>query len=123
MRPAIVRVRAAKSSSVGVVSALRYQPGESLDGGRDRTDDVEEVRDMKLGRLGEWRPVMLMEVLGTMYSISMAVLPFRTSEVVFILCEPAELQEDDLDSRLQCRRVAQETIQYDCCSLHRVTYR
>lgn len=111
MRPAIVWVRAAKSSSVGVVSALRYHPGESLDGGRDRTDDVEEVRDMKLGRLGEWRPAMLMEVFGTMYSISMAVLPFRTSEVVFILCEPAKLRgDDDLISRLQFPPSFQEVI-------------
>ena len=84
IRLTTVFARFAKSSSVGVVSSLRYQPGESLDTGRERVEDVEDVRACKEGRVGGGRPMMDARDLGTMDSMAYAVRPLSTSEVVFI---------------------------------------
>lgn len=88
MRLTKVFVRLAKSSSVGVVSALRYQPGESLETVRERGDDEDEDgREATAGRMGEGVPIRLARALGIMFSMCQAVRPFSMSEVVFIVAE------------------------------------
>lgn len=94
MRPAIVFVLRAKSSSVGVVSAFRYHPGESREGGLDRGEyDPDDVLLTKLGRFGDVEMVVSEEgVLETMCSMLMAVCPFSTRDVVFMLYDCSALR-------------------------------